>query len=187
MSLSRNTWVALLRGINLGRHKRVPMAELRSLLASLGYDAVRTHLNSGNALFATPASDRAEATQLEGDIAAALQQKFGFEVAVLVRSADELTAVVDANPFAASGVEPKELHAVFLTGPAPTEAIASLDRESFLPDELHVGDRVIYVRLANRVMGSRLPDWERLLGLGATMRTWNVVTRLRDLASNLRN
>jgi uncharacterized protein (DUF1697 family) len=174
------TWVALLRGINVGRHKKVAMADLRVLLASLGYGDVRTHAQSGNALFTTASGT---ARTLERDIAAQLDADLGLDVKVLVRSAVELAAVVDTNPFVGRNVDSKELHAVFLSKAVAAKTTAGLDLAACKPDEVDFGKRVIYVRLPNGVMGSRLPNWDRALGVDATMRTWRTVTRLCDLAS----
>lgn len=178
--MSATTWVALLRGINLGRHKRVAMADLRALLESLGYGDVRTLLQSGNAVFT---SDRRDAAKLERQISERIEADLGVDVTTLVRSADDLAAVVDANPFPAQGVEPKELHVVFLSAAPPADAVAELDHDRFAPDQVEFGDRVIYVRLPDGVMGSRLPDWGPLFDLSVTMRNWNTVMRLRDLAT----
>jgi len=172
------TWVALLRGINVGRNKRVAMSDLRALLEALGYQDVRTHLQSGNAIFTT---DRATASELEQQIAERIKKDLDMDVSVLVRSAAELTRVVATNPFVAKGTPATELHVVFLSGNPPSGKTASVDHDAFAPDQFEFGERVIYVRLPGGVMGSRLPDWERLLGLRATTRNWNTVTRLRDL------
>jgi uncharacterized protein (DUF1697 family) len=174
------TRVALLRGINVGRNKRIAMADLRKMLESLGYDDVRTHLQSGNALFVAGAGKDAK---LEQDISAAIKSTFGMEVAVLVRTAAELASVVDSNPFIARGVDTSELHATFLAAAPPAAKIAVVDRDACAPDEFAVGARVIYVRLRNGVMGSRLPDWDKMLGIHTTTRNWNTTTRLRDMTA----
>jgi uncharacterized protein (DUF1697 family) len=173
------TWVALFRGINVGRNKRVAMSELRTMLNSLGYTDIRTHLQSGNAIFSAP---RRKPEALEQELSAGIQNTFGMDVAVMVRTAAELAAVVDANPFAARGVDTRELHATFLAAVPAAAKIAAVDRDAGAPDEFALGKRVIYVRLPNGVMGSRLPDWDRLLGMRTTTRNWNTTTRLRDLA-----
>jgi len=178
--MSATTWVALIRGINLGRNKRVPMAGLRDLLADQGFTDVRTHLQSGNAIFA---SEKGRAGDFEARIAAAIEGMFGFDVKVLVRSAAELAAVVDANPFPAQGADPKELHVTFLAADPAKKAVDALDPGEYAPDEYAFGDRAIYVRLVNGIMGSRLPDWERTLAVTATTRNWNTTTRLRELAA----
>jgi uncharacterized protein (DUF1697 family) len=174
--VSSTTWVALLRGINVGGNKMVPMADLRTLLGSLGYGSARTHLQSGNAIFTTAGG---KAAAVEREIAARIEADMGLDVHVIVRSSKELGAIVDANPFLDRGAVPKELHCVFLSA-APS--LQGIDPGGFAPDEFEAGDRVLYVRLPNGVMASRLPNWERVLGLTATMRTWNTVTRLRELA-----
>jgi uncharacterized protein (DUF1697 family) len=193
-----STWVALLRAINLGRTRRVAMADLRAMLASLGYGDVRTHLQSGNALFTTPdpiaagatggggagdaAAVEAAAARLEREIAARLAAECGFDVPVMVRSAGQLAQVVEANPFVARRVDEQELHAAFLSAAPPAEAVAAIDVTAYAPDELVVGDRVAYLRRPNGIQGSRLPDLGKLLGVEVTERNWRTVSRLHALA-----
>ena len=173
------TRVALLRGINVGRNKRIAMADLRTMLESLGYEDVRTHLQSGNAFFVVGTG---KDSKLEQEISAAIKATFGMEVAVLVRTGAELASVVDSNPFVARGVKTSELHATFVTAAPPAAKIAAVDRDACAPDEFEVGDRVIYARLRNGVMGSRLPEWDKVLGMRTTTRNWNTTTRLREMA-----
>jgi uncharacterized protein (DUF1697 family) len=173
------TWVALLRGINVGRNKRIAMSELRTMLASLGYADIRTHLQSGNAIFS---AERRKPESLEQELSAGIKKAFGMDVAVLVRTAAELASVVDANPFVSQGVDARELHATFLAAAPVAARTAAVDRAAGAPDEFAFGTRVIYLRLRNGVMGSRLPDWDTVLGLRTTTRNWNTTTRLRDLA-----
>lgn len=178
--MSGATWVALLRGINLGRHKRVAMADLRSLLESLGYDNVRTHLQSGNAIFT---AERGQAEELERHIASRIEADLGLDVKVMVRSADELAAIFDGNPFVAQGVDSKELHVVFLSANPPAKNVAAIDADAYAPDEVELADRTIYLRLPNGLQGSRVPDLQNVLGVSATMRNWNTVSRLRELTA----
>ncbi len=176
------TRIALLRGINVGRNKRIAMADLRAMLELLGYKDVRTHLQSGNALFA---AGKGKDATLEQEISAAIKATFGMEVAVLVRSAAELASVVDSNPFVAQGAASSELLATFVATAPPEAKIAAVDRDACAPDEFAVGDRVIYLRLRNGVMGSRLPDFDKVLGIRTTTRNWNTTTRLRDMAAEV--
>jgi uncharacterized protein (DUF1697 family) len=179
-SLSRTTWVVLLRGINVGGNKRVAMAGLRDLLGSLGYEDVRTVLQSGNAILTT---GKITAAALQAEIESGITRQFGLDVKVIALTAAELAASVDANPFAAGGAAAKELHVAFLSASAPEGKIAAIDREALTPDEFEVGNRVLYLRLANGITGSRLPNWERLLGLTVTVRNWNTVSKLLALTS----
>jgi uncharacterized protein (DUF1697 family) len=176
--VTTETWVALLRGINVGGHKRVAMADLRALLESLGYHDVRTHLQSGNAVFNT---GRRRAEDLAAQIASRIDVDLGLEVKVLIRTSKALNAIVEANPFPAQGADPKELHVAFLSSGPRADGI---DRDVLPLGEFEIGDRVIYLRLPKGISGSNLPDWERLLGLSVTTRNWNTVTRLRDISAS---
>ncbi len=89
------TFVALLRGVNVGKAKRVPMAELRALLSGLGYTGVATLLNSGNAVFGAPTGTPAKHAKT---IAAAISTQLKVEVSVIVKSANELAAILAENP-----------------------------------------------------------------------------------------
>ncbi len=174
------TWVALLRGINVGRAKRVTMADLRAVLESLGYADVRTHGQSGNAILV---SDQRKPESLEQEISMRIRADLGMDVSVLLRTATEFARVVEANPFVARGVASSELHVAFLSAEPEKQRVAAVDHRAFLPDEFAFGKRVIYVRLPKGVMGSTLPDWERTLGVRATQRNWNTTTKIRDLVS----
>jgi uncharacterized protein (DUF1697 family) len=176
------TWVALLRAVNLGPTNKVAMAELRTALAADGYNDVRTHLQSGNVLFS--ASGRTTGAAVEKKVAATIRSEFGLDVKVMVRSASELDKVVHGNPFVGRKVDPKQLHAVFLSAEPAAKQRSAVDPDAYAPDELVFGDRVVYVRLPNGVQGAKLPSWEKLLGVDATMRTWRTVTRLAELAAN---
>jgi uncharacterized protein (DUF1697 family) len=173
------TWVALLRGINVGRNKRIAMSDLRDMLIRLSYADARTHLQSGNAIFS---GARQKPAAIEQEISAGIRKAFGMDVAVLVRSAADLDAVVEANPFITRGVATSELHATFLAAPPAAAKIAAVDRDACAPDEFALGEGVIYLRLRHGVMGSRLPNWDKVLGVPTTTRNWNTTTRLRDLA-----
>ena len=171
-------WVALLRAVNLGSTNKVAMADLRALVESLGYEDVRTHLQSGNAVLSTGAITAAKLEQqLESSIAAEL----GVACKVLVRTGPQMAAVVEHNPFIAKGRDPKELHVAFLSSSPTAKRRAEVDPAQYEPDEFAFGDKAVYMRLANGVQGSRLPNWERVLGVTATGRSWKTVTRLHEL------
>ncbi|MGH9119213.1 MAG: DUF1697 domain-containing protein [Acidimicrobiales bacterium] len=172
------TWVALLRGINLGRARRVAMADLRALLEGLGYGEVRTLLQSGNAVF----TGTGPAGKLETSIEREIEKELGLRVTVMVRSAAQLRKIVAANPFAGQTTDPKQLHVVFLSAPPSAASLDALDPDEYAPDEYAVGDRVIYLRLPNGVAGSRFP-WDRSLNVDTTMRNWNTTTKLAELAA----
>jgi uncharacterized protein (DUF1697 family) len=175
------TYIALLRGINVGGRKKVRMADLRALLAGIGYRDVVTHLQSGNACFTSDRdSPEAVAREIEDRIAADL----GLDVKVLVRTRDELAAVVENNPLPEVTSSPAKLHVAFLSASPPPQRRSAIDPEAFAPAEFRIGEREVYVWYPNGLGRSKLTNdvWERRLGVTATMRNWNSVTKLLDLA-----
>jgi uncharacterized protein (DUF1697 family) len=173
--------VALLRGINVGGHAKVPMAVLKELITGIGGTAVRTHLQSGNAVFGHAAPDP---EALAADLERALDEELGLKVACLVRTAAELRRVVAANPFPMRDVDGSRFVVVFLSGPVPADRLAAIDPAAYAPDEFRPGEREIYAYfprgLRDSKLAARLTD--RGLGLTATSRNWNTVTRLLALA-----
>ena len=176
--MTGDAWLLLLRGINVGRGKRVAMAELRALLGDLGYSQVRTVLQSGNVVLRGPGP----AETVECRVAGLLREALGLDVAVLVRPAADLPAIVSANPFVEAGVEPKELHVTFLSSPPAAGVLDGIDREALSPDAFEVGDRLLYEHRPKGVLASRLPDWQDVLGQPVTARSWGTVTTLAALA-----
>ncbi|MFF8839136.1 DUF1697 domain-containing protein [Streptomyces sp. NPDC015130] len=177
------TYAALLRGINVSGHRKVPMAELRSVLEDLGHRDVRTYLQSGNAVFtADPAASDAELTTA---LEEAIERRFGFRVDCLVRDGDYLAAVAEACPFPAAELEGKQLHAIYYSGPAEPERFAAIDREAYLPEEFALGDRVLYLYVPEGLGRSRLADVigrpSVVKGLVATARNWNTVVKLVEM------
>lgn len=176
-------YVALLRGINVGPTTQLPMEDLRRLLEEIGGTSVRTHLRSGNALFQHEAADPGKlAEALEAAVAAAFD---GRKVPCVVREAEDLTRVVERNPFDMTDVDAARFLVVFLSGPVEPDRIAGLDPAGFAPDEFHPGAREIYVHCPGGVQKTRLSHtlWEKHLGLTATARNWNTVTRLVAMAA----
>ncbi|WP_411576335.1 DUF1697 domain-containing protein [Streptomyces mutabilis] len=175
-------YAALLRGINVGGAKKLPMADLRALLEELGHGAVRTHLQSGQAVFASGHGDE---ETLAAELAQAVEKRFGFPVDLIVRDHAYLRAVAEACPFPAAELEPKQLHVTYFSAPVDEERFASIDRPAFLPEEFRLGDRALYLYAPNGLGRSKLA--EALArprvnkGLIATTRNWNTVTKLVEL------
>jgi uncharacterized protein (DUF1697 family) len=175
------TFIALLRGINLGPRNKIAMADLRELLEGLGHGDVRTHILSGNAIFT---STRRSPARIATDIERAIEERFGFDIAVLVRTREELAAVVDANPFPLAKRDPSRCFALFLSKNPDRERIDRIDPVACAPDEFRLGDRVIYTWLPNRLQGSKVFALlsDKRLGVTATNRSWNTTTKLLEIA-----
>jgi uncharacterized protein (DUF1697 family) len=175
------TFVALLRGVNVGKAKRVPMAELRALLSELGYTGVATLLNSGNAVFR---STKGPSSKHAAGIAAAIADKLHVEVPVIVKSSDELAAIVTENRLAKETVDPSRLLVAFVQDAKSLSTLEPLASLVAPPEELVIGQHAAYVHLANGILQSKAG--EALLGKvgkAATTRNWATVLKLQALAS----
>jgi uncharacterized protein (DUF1697 family) len=171
-------YVALLRGVNVGRAKRIGMADLRELLAGLGYTDVATLLQSGNAVLTASGPTGS----IEKAIERAIADRYGFDVRVLVRTHEQLASAVVANPL------PVPAGSRFLVSfldhdPAPAR-VRALDPAEFEPERFAVGSKVLYIWCAHGIADSKLLPAlaEQNLGVVATARNWNTVTKLLDLA-----
>ncbi len=176
------TYIALHRGINLGSRNKIAMADLRSLLSELGHGAVRTHILSGNAIFTR---SRRSAPRIAAEIERAIEKRFGLDIAVLVRTRDELAAVVEANPFPAARHVRSQCFAIFLSENPAKAKLDALDPDACAPDQIRLGNRVIYAWLPNGVQASKVLGLltDKRLGVTTTNRNWNTTTRLLELAS----
>ena len=174
--------IAFLRGINVGGHHKVPMADLRSVLSKLRLRNVQTHLQSGNALFEADDTDLPKLTET---IAVALERKFGFRIDILLRSGDDLEVVIAKNPFARNkGIEPGKL-AVFFLPKAPEKAVRDeIAQLKFEREDIRFGERELYIYFPDGQGRSKLPAaLDRVLKKTATARNWNTVSKMLELAS----
>ena len=172
--------VVLLRGINLARRRRVGMAELRRVLADLGYGDVRTHLQSGNVVLTSSVSARSLEKRLARELTAAL----GFEVEVIVRTRAELARVVARNPLAAVAKDPARLLVTFLPEKPAAAVVRELGEADVSPEQVAVSGREVYSWHPHGIQRSPLRTLLARTGVSAagTNRNWRTVTRLLELA-----
>jgi uncharacterized protein (DUF1697 family) len=171
-------YVALLRGINVGRAKRVSMADLRALFADLGYGDVRTLLNSGNVVFSGPGAAPGAAARIE----AALAQRLGVSARVTVLTAAELATIVAGNALLEIAGDHSRLLVAVLADPADRARLEPLTEQDWAPEALALGVRVAYMWCPDGVLASRLSAAVgRLLGDAVTARNWATVTKLHAL------
>lgn len=173
-------YVALIRGINVGGSAKLPMSRLRDSMTALGYTEVATYIQSGNVVFTSPRTDPAE---LEEEIEGRIAQDSGLQVSVLVRTAAEVVAVIERNPFPAAAEQPTTLHVSFLSAAPDSEVVRALDPQAFAPEEYRFDDRVMYLHVPEGLGRSKIAayPWERRLGVRVTTRNWNTVNKLRDM------
>ena len=177
--------ISLLRGVNVGGHRKLKMEELRELYESLGLRHAQTYVQSGNVVFRTNARDF---TRLSSRIADALEQGFAFRPGVILRTAADLRAVIAANPFASRrDLDPSRLLVQFLASEPPADARERVLRIESEPEELRLEGREIYIYYPNGMARPKVP-WtviERILQTPCTGRNWNTVRKLLEMAESL--
>ncbi len=175
-------YAALLRAVNLVKRNRIAMADLRRILAELGYADAKTHLQSGNAVF----TSNLPAVELECHIGAALAEHAGLQCAVMVRSGAELAAVLAANPLGREPEKPSLYFVSFLAAEPDPAAVAALATLDVSPDRAWIVGREAYLWCPNGTPRSKLggPFVEKQLGVAGTARNWNTVSKLAALTAD---
>jgi len=173
------TYIALLRGINLGARNKVAMADLRALFDVLGAEDVATYVQSGNVVFKS--SDGAE--KLTNAIERRIRRDLDLSIAVIVLTRPQLAKVLVGNPFARGKKDPAKLHVTFLAENPARAKVGKLDAERAEPDEFRVAGKQVYLHCPNGYGRSKLTNayFEKQLGVAATTRNWRTVTKLGEL------
>lgn len=176
-------YIALFRGINVGGSNKLPMADLKALLADLGAADVRTYIQSGNAVFRHDGRDR---DVLARRIGKAVEACHGFEPRVLVITPGQLDRAMADNPFPEAAKEGKFLHLFFLASTPGDPDREKLDSLKASTEDWRLdGDR-FYLHAPEGIARSKLAAGaEKALGVTATARNWNTVRKLRDMARAL--
>jgi uncharacterized protein (DUF1697 family) len=175
--------IALLRGINVGGHKKVPMAALREALGAAGFEDVKTYVQSGNV--ALTASERSPA-KVGRKVAKAIEDAFGFDVAVVMRTRDEIAALVDDDPLGDVATNPTYRIVVFLADKLDRGRLADVDPEEFAPEAFALRDHEIVMWAPDGQRDSKLVKalTEKRTGVVGTARNWRTVEKLLDLAGD---
>lgn len=175
-------YISLLRGINVGPKKTVKMEDLIALYKSLGLENIRTYLRSGNVVFEAPAR---ETDTLASILADSITGAAGFPVAVLIRTGDELRAIVANNPFLAEKpYDPGTLHVTFLSGLPAAVSVGEVNKVRDETDRFAIRGKEVYLYCPEGYGRTRFSNifFEKRLGLVATTRNWKTVTVLADMA-----
>ena len=175
------TIIALIRGINVGGHKKIKMAELRELFTALGLRQVRTVLQSGNAVFATDETDLA---QLQQRLEAGIRERFGFEARVILRAAEDFKAALARHPFSAAQLERgKHAMIVFLSAEPEPAAVAALRGDNPGREMIQAAGKALYIFYTDGAARSKLDNKrvERALNVVSSARNWNTCGRLLKL------
>ena len=173
-------YVALLRGINVGGKNMIKMETLRATLGALGFENVKSYINSGNLVFETAAAYQ---EVLEQTISEAIRKEFGFDISVMVRSIDDIRSLVDDNPFEGRFENDKDLHVFFLREPLSDEQISLLltnesENELFSVRDSHIFN-LLRISILDSVMGKGFID--KKLKIPVTARNWRTVKKLAEM------
>ncbi|TBL73346.1 DUF1697 domain-containing protein [Paenibacillus thalictri] len=182
------TYIALLRGINVGGNNKIKMAELRHTLTALGLSRVQTYIQSGNVLFD---AEEPEET-LQSRIEQAIKADFGIELKVVLRKAEELRQVAANCPFSAAEVQEAAascrgecLHVAFLTGIPAQEGIDKVDSYKSASDDYRIIGREVYLLFRSSILDSKLANNLHKLGVSATVRNWKTLSKLVSMADEM--
>lgn len=173
------TYIVLLKGINVGGHKKVPMADLRELLTKEGFEDVKTYIQSGNVILKTKETD---VHTLENHIQEAIKAQFGFDVSVLIKSRDQLQTIFNRSPFPQPN---KEKSYFFMLHDKPSKELVDVASEkSYDDEEYHIIEDCIYY-FSKKGMGKAKFNgnfFERKLNTFATARNYNTMVKLLSLS-----
>lgn len=173
--------IALFRGINVGGSKKLPMADLKEILAGLGAEHVRTYIQSGNVVFRADEIDRPALARRIGE---AVSSAYGFKPHVLVISPERLESAIAGNPFPEAEDQPKSLHVFFLAARPGDPDMEKIDALNSPNERWALEAEHFYLHAPDGIARSKLAGGgaEKALGVAATARNWNTVCRIRDMA-----
>lgn len=172
-------WVLLLRGINVGGKNKLPMADLKSLLAELGASDIETYIQSGNAVFS---ASGLRPQIFSKKLSKAISDIHGFAPQIIVVTAEGFIRSIEDCPFPKKDLSEKILHFYFLTEPANSPQEDKLNELKISSEQWALVDDVFYLYAPDGFGRSKLAaKAEKLLGVGATVRNWRTVTKLQTL------
>lgn len=175
-------YIALLRGINVGGHNKIKMADLKSLLEGMGLQKVKTYIQSGNVLFESNVEEDQLRLQLEGEI----QKTFGFPVPVILRTAEEYERIIRECPYSTEALkEGESVQIAFLGGEPSQDGINHLHNFKSNNDECKVIGKDVYLYFRQSIRDSKLATQLPKLGVPATVRNWNTVMKLDTMVKAL--
>lgn len=180
-AMTSKRYIVLLRGVNVGRAKRIAMADLRKLIADLGFDDVRSLLNSGNVVFSGP---ERPAQEIARAIEEALVMKLGVGARVTVLGSTELDEIVAGNPLLGLAEEPSRLVVFILTRPRDRALVEPLAARDWGREALALGTRAVYVWCPDGMLECRAAQAVgAALGDATTSRNWNTICKLHGLCA----
>ncbi|WP_144555284.1 DUF1697 domain-containing protein [Bacillus sp. X1(2014)] len=171
-------YIALLRGINVGKNNRIKMADLKILLETLGLEKVKTYIQSGNVLF----ESSNDASQLSRQLEEEISKTFGFPVPVILRTAEEYEQIIRDCPYSMESLkEGESIQLAFLADEPSQEKIDHLRSFKSEPDECFINGKEVYLYLRQSILDSKLAGQLPKLEVPATVRNWKTVIKLSTM------
>jgi uncharacterized protein (DUF1697 family) len=176
-------YIVLLRGINVGGHNRLPMADLRLLLNNNGYTNICTYIQSGNILLS---SDKKH-EDISENIEDVIKTKFNYNIPVITISATELQTCFEGNPYTESEENIKFLHVTFLNDSQKSDAINNLNISIYNNDEFKIINKFVYLHTPDGFAKTKFSNtqFEKQLNTKATTRNWKTITKLMELSKKI--
>jgi uncharacterized protein (DUF1697 family) len=175
------TYVCILRGINVGGHKKILMSDLAAMFEESGYKKVSTYIQSGNVIFHSP--EEIPGDLIAGKIRKAIHRKFGFDVPVIVRTINEMQKTVRSNPFLKDReISVEKLHVTLLSEIPEKTLLDALKKHDFPPDKFSVVENDVFLYCPGGYGNTRLSNafFENRLNVSATTRNWKTIVKLAD-------
>lgn len=177
------TFISILRGINVSGQRKILMADLKTLYESLKFKEIKTYIQSGNVVFKS--DSKISDIQLARKIEKAIFTKYNFEVPVIIRTKEELEKIVSQNPFVKEkNIDLKKLHVTFLSESPANEKVELVKEINFLPDRFAIKGKEIYLHIPGSYGETKLSNkfFEDKFKVSATTRNWNTVNKLFEMA-----
>lgn len=176
-----STWIALLRGINVGGHNRLPMKDLSQIFEEVGCGQVKTYIQSGNVVFT---ADAESVDQRVDDIVGAIERDHGFRPSIFLLGAKTLAKAIAANPYPEAKEEPKTLHLSFLEGAPNAECVSRASELITGSERFQIIDRCLYFHAPDGIGRSKFAGGvDRALKMSSTGRNWRTITKIAELVS----
>ena len=178
-----NTYIALLRGINVSGQKKIKMDRLQAIFEELNFSAVETYIQSGNVVFQSEGSDQFDLARLAKD---KINETYGFDVEVIVFSHAEIKEVLDNNPFFDDRTkDPERFYVTFLSDKPSSDYIEKLKTFDYSPEEYHLINTTIYFFAANGYGRAKMNNnfFENKLKVFATTRNWKTINKLVEMSN----
>lgn len=175
-------YISLLRGINVGGRRKILMVDLKEVYKQLGFSNVQTYIQSGNVWFETKSNEKPE--NIATQIAKSIKEKYDFEVPAILRSTEEMSKILDDNPFLKEeNVDIKKLHVTFLADMSNESELEAIKTFNYEPDRFEIIGKEVFIYCEDKYHKSKLSNtfFEKKLKVTTTTRNWKTVGKLVEL------